>query len=39
MNPWWLIFIIPMSAAIGATVMALMVAASRADDEMEYDDE
>ena len=35
MSPWWLCVIIPASASVGAVVMALMVTASRADDEME----
>ena len=35
MNPWWLVFIIPASAAAGAVVMALVTVASKADDEME----
>ena len=34
MNPLWLILIIPASASIGAAVMALMVTAKRADEEM-----
>jgi len=35
MSPWWLVFIIPASASVGAVVMAFMTVASRADDEME----
>ena len=35
MNPLWLVFIIPASAAVGAVVMAFMTVASREDDEME----
>ena len=35
MNPWWLVFIIPASAAAGAVVMAFMTVAGREDDEME----
>ena len=38
-NAWWLAFIIPMSASVGAAVMALMITASRADDEMGCDDD
>lgn len=33
MSPWWLCVIIPASASVGAVVMALMVTASREDDE------
>lgn len=35
MSPWWLCVIVPASASVGAVVMALMVTASRADDEMD----
>ena len=35
MNPWWLLLIIPASASFGAAMMALMVTAHRADEEME----
>ena len=32
MNPWWLLVIIPVSASFGAVLMALCVAAKRADE-------
>lgn len=35
MSPWWLVFIIPASATVGAIVMALMTVASKEDDELE----
>lgn len=35
MSLWWLCVIIPASASVGAVVMALMVTAGRADDEMD----
>ena len=38
MNPLWLVFIVPASAAVGAVVMAFMTVASREDDEMERRD-
>ena len=34
-NAWWLAFVIPMSAAVGAAMMALCVVAKQADEEME----
>ena len=38
MNPWWLVFIIPMSAAVGAMCMALMIAAGQESRREEEED-
>ena len=34
MNPLWLLVIVPVSAAIGAVVMSLLVVAKQEDEEM-----
>lgn len=39
MNPWWLVFIIPMSAAVGAALMAFFIVAKAEDGNMEVDDD
>ena len=38
MNPLWLFLIVPLSAGIGAVCMVLLIAASREDDEMNYEE-
>ena len=39
MSPWWLAFIIPMSASIGAALMALFILGKAEDVNMEVDDD
>ena len=38
MNPWWLAFIIPMSAAIGAMLMALFIVSKSCDSDAAWED-
>ena len=40
MNPLWLLVIVPVSAAVGAVMMSLLVTAKQEDEDMEiFDDD